>query len=163
MKRSTTSKVDEAELRERVVDLLTGGGAHATAEDSFARIPPAARGKKPRGSPHTPWELLEHLRIAQKDILDYAIEPAPRALEWPKDFWPPTPAPPDARAWSKSVKRFLADRDELVALVRDAKRDLTAPIPHAPDTNVLLQIFLAASHNSYHVGQLLLVARMLGA
>src|SRR6187397_2616090 len=117
MTRRSTAKMDDAEVRERVVDLLTGGGAHATAEDAFARVPSAARGKKPRGSPHTPWELLEHLRIAQRDILDYAIEPAPRTLEWPEDFWPPTPAPPDARAWSRSVKEFLADRAELVALV----------------------------------------------
>lgn len=148
-------------LRERVVDLVRGGGAHARPEEVLSRFPAWMRGAKPRGSPHTPWEILEHMRIAQRDILEYSLVPGFRSPKWPEGYWPRTSAPPDARAWGKSVRTFLTDRRALMRLAADRKRDLLAPIPHAPEASLLLELSLAASHNSYHLGQLVLLKRML--
>jgi hypothetical protein len=151
------------ELRERVIDLLRGGGAHALAEDALSTFPPALRGTKPAGSPHTAWELLEHMRIAQWDLLEYSRTPGFESPHWPSGYWPATSAPPDRRAWSRSVRALLADRQALIALVASRRRGLLAPLAHAPDTNLLLEVFLAASHNSYHLGQVILLRRMLEA
>lgn len=151
------------ELRERVIDLLRGGGAHADAEDVLSQFPAALRAKRVPGSPHTPWEILEHLRIAQRDLLEYSRVPGFESPPWPEGYWPETSAPPDERAWSRSVREFLADLQALIELARDKKRDLLAPLAHARDTNLLLQLFLVASHNSYHLGQLMLLQRTLEA
>jgi hypothetical protein len=151
------------ELRERVVDLLRGGGAHASVVETLESFPAALRGAKPRGSLHTAWELVEHMRIAQWDLLEYSTKTAFQSPEWPEGYWPSTPAPPDARSWSRSLRSFSADLEKLMRLARDRKRDLCAPLAHAPDTNLLLQLFLVASHNSYHLGQVMLLRRMLEA
>jgi hypothetical protein len=149
------------ELRERVVDLLRGGGAHASPEDVLRQFPEELRAKKVPGSPHTPWEILEHMHIAQWDLLEYSRVPGFESPQWPEGYWPETSAPPDARAWSRSMREFLADQRALIDLARDPKRDLLAPLAHARDTNLLLQLFLVASHNSYHLGQLMLLQRTL--
>jgi hypothetical protein len=151
------------ELRERVVELLSGGGAHATPSDVLKDFPPELRGEKPAGSPHTAWEILEHLRIAQHDLLEYALTPGFESPPWPEGYWPKSPRPPSAIAWTKSARAFLADVKKCIAITRDPKRDLLAPIAHAPDTNLLLQLFLVASHNSYHFGQIMLLRRTLEA
>jgi uncharacterized damage-inducible protein DinB len=151
------------ELREQVVDLLRGGGAHAAVVEALESFPAKLRGEKPRGSPHTAWEILEHMRIAQGDLLAYSTERGFESPEWPAGYWPSTPAPPDARAWSRSLESFVADLEKLVKLASDRKRDLLAPLAHAPDTNLLLELFLVASHNSYHLGQVMLLRRMLEA
>ena len=151
------------ELRERVVDLLRGGGAHASVVETLESFPSALRGAKPDGSPHTAWELLEHMRLAQWDLLEYSTTPSFESPEWPEGYWPSTPAPPSTRAWSQSLKSFAADLEKLVKLARDRKCDLLAPLAHAPDTNLLLELFLVASHNSSHLGQVMLLRRMLEA
>jgi hypothetical protein len=150
-------------FRELVVDLLTGGGAHTSYREALESFPSALRSRRPRGSPHTAWELLEHMRIAQHDLLEYSVVPGFESPPWPEGYWPKTAAPPDARAWSRSVRAFFADQRALIRLVRNRKRDLLAPLAHAPDTNLLLELFLVASHNSYHLGQLMLVRRTLEA
>ncbi len=148
-------------LRELVVDLLTGGGAHASLRDAVSSFPAALHDERVPGCPHTAWELLEHMRIAQHDLLEYSLVPGFESPPWPEGYWPKTPAPPNARAWAKSVRELFADQRKLIAIVRDRKRDLLAPLAHAPDTSLLLELFLVASHNSYHLGQLMLLRRTL--
>jgi hypothetical protein len=148
-------------LRKLVLDLLRGGGAHARAEEALTNFRPSLRGAKPRGSPHTPWEILEHMRIAHWDLLQYSRVPGFRSPKWPEGYWPATSAPPDSRAWARSARAFLADRRALMRLAADPRRDLLVPLRHAPEATLLLELFLAASHNSYHLGQLVLLLRMM--
>jgi hypothetical protein len=151
------------ELRERVIDLLDGGGAHATPAEILKDFPPKLRGLELEGAPHTAWEMLEHLRLAQRDLLEYSRTPLYQSPPWPEGYWPSSQRPPSARAWNESVRAFLADLKKCIALARDSKRDLLVPLAHAPDTNLLLQLFLVASHNSYHLGQIMLLRRTLEA
>ena len=140
--------------RDQLVRMLSEGGAHLPAQQVLSRFPVAARGSKPRGAPHTAWQLLEHMRLAQWDILRFGLDPAHESPTWPAGYWPATAAPPDAQAWNRSVRAFLADLKGLCAIARDRKRDLLAPLPHAPDATWLGGMYLVASHNSYHLGQL---------
>jgi hypothetical protein len=151
----------ERTMREQLVRLLAGGGAHAPAREILGRFPARLRGVRPRGSAHSAWQLLEHLRIAQEDLVRFALDPAHESPEWPAGFWPPTSAPPDARAWSRSTRAFLAGLAELESIARDPRRDLLAPIPHARPATLFGQLLLAAGHNSYHLGQLVFLERTL--
>jgi hypothetical protein len=148
-----------AEERRALVRMLEGGRAHAPLAKSLLAFPRELRGRKPRGSPHTPWELLEHLRIAQRDILDFSRDPEHPSPPFPEGFWPESATPPDARAWDRSVREFLKDLRALQAVAR-TRHDLAAPIP-GTITSWFAQICLAASHNSYHLGQLFLLHRTL--
>jgi len=147
-------------LRELLGHLLEWEAAHVGFDKAVAYCRPALRGKRPAGLPHSPWELLEHIRRAQRDILDFCTDPDYREKEWPKDFWPPAPAPPSDAAWDASIEAFRKDRERLAALARDG--DLTAPIPHGDGATLLVELVLAADHAAYHVGQLVLVRRALG-
>ncbi len=154
--------VDEA-LREHVLYLLRGGGAHAKFEDAIADFPPEFRGKKPRNAPHTAWQLLEHLRIAQWDILEFSVNPNYKEMEWPAAYWPATPAPQDEAAWDKSVRAFKADARSMLKVVEDPATDLFARIPWGSGQTVLREALLVADHNAYHLGQLVMLRRLLGA
>ena len=157
------AKKDDAALRKHVVELLTAGHAHATFEQAVEGLPAALRGKLAKGAEHTPWKLLEHLRIAQWDILDFSRNPKYKTMKWPDDYWPKEKAPADEKAWDRSVRAFKKDRREIVALVEDEKTDLFAKIPHGDGQTILREALLVADHNAYHVGQLVLVRRLLGA
>ncbi len=148
-------------LREHVLYLLGGGGAHVDFDHTVTGFPADLRGKRPRGAPHSAWELLEHMRIAQWDILEFARDASHVSPEWPAGYWPETPEPPNRLAWSKSVASFQADLKALENLVADAATDLLTPIPHGQGQTVLREALLAADHNSYHLGQLMLVRRLL--
>lgn len=150
-------------LREQLVTLLTGGNAHAGFEDAVKGFPPELRGKTPRGAEHSPWQLLEHLRIAQWDILEFSRDARHKSPRWPEEYWPATAKPPDEKAWDKSVRAFRRDLKAMCGLVTDPATDLCAPIPHGTGQSVLREALLAADHNAYHVGQLILVRRLLGA
>ena len=152
----------DAALREHVVNLLTGGHAHATFEDAVKDLPGELRGKTPKGAEHSPWELLEHLRIAQWDILEFSRDSHHKSPEFPKGYWPKTKAPEDEKAWDRSVRAFRKDLKEMCELVRDESTDLFAVIPHGDGQTVLREALLTADHNAYHIGQLVLVRRMLG-
>ncbi len=154
---------NDAELRKHLVELLTGGHAHATFEQAVKNLPVELRGKAPKGAEHSPWQLLEHLRLAQWDILDFSRNAKYQALKWPDDYWPKEKAPADEKAWDKSVRAFKRDLKEMCALVEDEKTDLFAKIPHGDGQTILREALLAADHNAYHVGQLVLVRKMLGA
>jgi hypothetical protein len=150
-------------LREHLVELLNGGSAHADFKKVIDGFPEELRGKTPKGAEHSPWELLEHLRIAQWDILDFSRNPDYEAPKWPDDYWPGTAAPPDEKAWDKSVHAFGKDLKAICALVSDAKTDLFAKIPHGDGQTVLREALLVADHNAYHLGQMVLLRRLLGA
>jgi hypothetical protein len=150
-------------LREHVVNLLKGGGAHVSFDDAVKDLPADLRGKRPKGADHSPWEILEHLRIALWDILEFSRDPKHVSPEFPSGYWPKTQAPPDANAWDKSVHAFRADAKALADLVADDSTDLLARLPHGDGQTVLREALVAADHNAYHLGELVLVRRLLGA
>jgi hypothetical protein len=150
-------------LREHLLYLLRGGGAHLKFDEAVADLPPALRGAKPPGVPHTPWRLLEHLRIAQWDILEFCRNPEHASPPFPDGYWPRGDAPPSADAWDRSVEGFRADLRAMQDLVADPATDLFAPLPHGQGQTVLREALLVADHLSYHLGQLVVVRRLLGA
>ncbi|HKN21833.1 MAG TPA: DinB family protein [Terracidiphilus sp.] len=158
-----TSADRDACLREHLVELLTGGHAHATFDAAVKNLPASLQGKRPKGAEHSPWEVLEHLRIAQWDILDFSRNPNYQHLPWPEGYWPSTPAPPDAKAWDKSVRAFRRDLKAMRDLVADPSTDLYARIAHGDGQTILREALLVADHNAYHLGELVLLRRLLGA
>lgn len=154
---------NETALRRHVVDLLTSKGAHADFEAAVNNLPANLRGQRPKGAEHSPWEILEHLRIAQWDILDFSVNPEYKQMEWPKEYWPKSPAPASDAEWNQSVRSFLEDRERLCALVANESTDLFAKIPHGNGQTILREALLTADHNAYHIGQLVLVRKLLNA
>ena len=152
---------DKDALRAHLVTLLDWRDAHLEFEAAIAGIPPVARGRTPSGASHSPWQLLEHIRLAQHDILDFCVNPTYKERSWPDDYWPSSPAPPSAEAWDETVARIRRDREALQQLVRDTP-DLLSPIPHGSGQTYLREVLLVADHTAYHVGQLVLVRRLLG-
>lgn len=148
-------------LRQHLINLLTKAEAHVDLRTTLNKFPPELRGRKPAGAPHTPWQLLEHMRIAQWDILEFSLNTKHTSPKWPENYWPKTDTPPDARSWDKSVNQFLADLDGLCDMVNDGKRDLFATIPNGDGQTYLREILLVADHNAYHLGQLVMVRRIL--
>ena len=149
-------------LREHILYLLGGGGAHLDFEAAIAELPTELRGAKPDGGQHTFWELLEHLRIAQWDILEFTRNPEHVSPKFPEGYWPDSAAPPDEEAWDRSLRSFDSDLRALQDLVADPKTDLFAPIPHGDGQTVLREALLVADHNAYHLGQIVLLRRLLG-
>jgi hypothetical protein len=154
---------NDAALREHLVNLLTQGQAHATFDDAVKGLAPELRGKVPNGAEHSPWQLLEHLRIAQWDILEFSRNSNHESPKWPEGYWPKEKAPTDDKAWDKSVRAFKHDLKQMVELVQDQKTDLFANIPHGDGQTILRETLLIADHNPYHIGQLVLVRRLLSA
>jgi hypothetical protein len=153
--------MDEQRLRLQVVELLRGGGAHATWDEALDGLRPAHRSAEPRRGLHTIWELLEHARIAQEDILRYALDPAWRSPKWPEGYWP-TVKEPTPRQWKASLAAFQRDLEGVVAMVLDPAVDLTAVIPHGKGGHTYLrEALLVADHNAYHAGQVVLARRLL--
>jgi hypothetical protein len=150
-------------VREHLVRLLAWSDAHVSFDDAVEGFPVPQAAVRPAGLPHSVWELLEHLRITQADILDFCVADTYREPRWPEDYWPASPAPPDDGAWAESVARFRADRGRLQALAADTSVNLLESVPHGSDQTYLRELILAADHASYHVGQLVLVRRALGA
>jgi len=150
-------------LRQHVIELLKGGHAHATFDDAIKGLPPALRGTKPANFPHSPWMLLEHLRIAQWDILEFSRNKGHESPKWPDGYWPKTEAPPSPSAWEKSVDQFKTDLKAMQDLVKDPKTDLFAKIPWGDGQTILREALLVADHNAYHIAQLVDVRRLLGA
>jgi DinB superfamily len=153
----------DAALRQHLLDLLRGGNAHAAFDAAVADFPAGLRGKKPEGAEYSAWQLLEHLRIAQWDILEFSRSAKHVSPKWPEGYWPKAEAPPTATAWNKSIRKFRADLKAMCNLVADKKRDLFAPIPHGDGQTLLREALLVADHNAYHIGQLVLLRRLLGA
>jgi hypothetical protein len=155
--------MSEESLRRHLVELLQGGHAHLDFESAIDGLPEALRGAKPAGLPHTPWRLVEHMRIAQWDILQFSVDPAHVSPEFPAGYWPDGDTPPDASAWDRAVDGFRGDLKTMIDLVSSPKTDLFARIPHGDGQTVLREALLVADHNAYHLGQLVTVRRLLGA
>lgn len=149
-------------LRKHLLDLLEGGEAHLDFDSALDGFPPDRAGEKPKGSPNSVWQLLEHMRIAQWDILEFSRNPKHDSPKWPDGYWPATPGPPDKAAWEASIRAFHADRKAMVKLIADPARDLFATIPHGTGQTLLREALLVADHNAYHLGQLVIVRRLLG-
>jgi uncharacterized damage-inducible protein DinB len=154
--------MDEKSLRDLLGRALSWGEAHVDWKKAVEGIPPKDRGKRPRGSPHSPWELLEHIRLATWDILEFSRNPKHVSPDWPAGYWPAKPAPANAAAWDKSVKALARALDEMRKLVNDPATDLLAPIPGGSGQTLLREVLLLVDHNAYHLGQLVLVRRLLG-
>jgi len=150
-------------IRDQLLELLKGGGAHLTFDDAVADLPKNLRGAKPPGQPHTPWRLVEHMRITQWDILQFSTNAKHVSPKWPEEYWPPDDAPPRATDWDKTIKQFRADNKAMRKLVADPKRDLLAPIPHGTGQTLFREAMLVADHTAYHLGQLVILRRILGA
>jgi hypothetical protein len=163
MKKNAAKKTNDQSLREHVVYLLDGGGAHAKFSDAVAGLPADLRGKKAGKLPHSAWMLLEHLRLAQWDILEFSRNPSHVSPEWPAGYWPKTAAPPNARAWNESLRQSERDLKAMQDLIANPKTDLFARIPWGDGQTILREALLMADHNAYHVAQLIDVRRLLGA
>ena len=153
----------DAALRQHLVDLLKGGAAHVHFLDALEGFPPNKRGTFAPGLPHTGWQLLEHSRIAQWDILEFSRNPKHVSPGFPEGYWPKTPNPPSEAEWNKSVQAFQRDLDEMVEVVNSPRTNLFAKIPHGDGQTILRQSLVLADHNSYHLGQMVDLRRALGA
>jgi uncharacterized damage-inducible protein DinB len=155
--------MNDHSLRQHLLDLLRGDSAHVQFDAAIADLPAKLRGVKPAGLEFTAWRLLEHMRIAQWDILEFSRNPKHVSPKFPAGYWPKGDAPPSAAAWEKSVAGFRSDLEAMQRLVEDAATDLFAPIPHGDGQTVLREAMLVADHNAYHLGQLVMLRRLLGA
>lgn len=153
----------DRELRDYLKRVLTWDEAHANWQAALEGVDTAQRGVRPPGSPHSLWELLEHARIAQWDIVQFCIDGKHKSPDWPSGYWPKNPAPPSEQAWENSVRDVARDTQEMAKLVEDSNRDLYGKIPHGSGQTLLRQALLLADHNAYHLGQFVLVRRLLGA
>lgn len=148
--------------RAELVAALAGKGAHVDFEGAVKDFPSGLRGVKPERAQHTGWQLVEHIRIAQADILDFCVNPEYKERQWPDDYWPRTPAPADESAWEQSIAGYRRDSKAMQNLVSDAAHDLHSRIPHGDGQTLFREALLVIDHNSYHVGQLVLLRQMLG-
>ena len=149
-------------LRDHLLELLGKGGAHVGFDAAVADVPVELRGARVPNVPHTAWRLVEHLRIAQADILAFSIDARHRSPPWPDGYWPTTDAPPDPAAWDRSVAAFQSDRSAMIALISRSDIDLLAPLPHGHGQTLAREAMLMADHAAYHIGQLILLRRALG-
>ena len=150
-------------LRAQLRTLLDWRDAHADFEAATRDIPPALRAKQPDGMPYSPWQLLEHMRLTQRDILEFCRNASYTEPSWPDDYWPAGEAPPTAGAWDESIAAFRRDREAMQRLAEDPAVDLFARIPHGTGQTYLRELLLVADHNAYHLGQLVATRRLLGA
>ena len=155
--------MNDAALREHVLYLLGGGGAHLDFDKAVAGLPVELCGAKAANIPHTPWRILEHMRICQWDILEFSTNPEHISPDFPNGYWPHNDVPPDDLAWDKSLSRFRDDLEAMRQLVRAESTDLFAKIPHGDGQTILREALLVADHNAYHLGQLVVVRQALGA
>ncbi len=153
--------VSDALLRDHLRRLLSWEDAHVDFDMVVDRWPAELQSVRPPGCAHSGWEIVEHIRIAQYDILDFCVNPGYQERAWPDDYWPPSPVPPSPEAWQESVRKYQEDREALRALVADPAIDLGARIPHGSGQTYLRELLLVADHTAYHVGQLVLVRQLL--
>lgn len=151
------------EIVKQLVELLRGGNAHATLERATENFPEHLRGTVPGHLPYSAWQLLEHLRITQRDILDFSSPPPDgyKSLEWPADYWPATPSPPTPGSWDDTLNAIHSDRDRFISLLTRRDVDLFARFSWGDGQNLLREALLIADHNSYHIGELIVLRRVL--
>jgi len=155
--------MNEKSVRRQLAESIGWHDAHLDWPEALGDFPARLRGVRPKGAAHSAWELLEHARLAQWDILEFSRNPQHVSPDFPSGYWPKTPAPANPAAWDRSVRAFLRDRRAMQKLVTSPKTDLSARIPHGSGQTILREALLAADHNSYHLGQVVLLRRLLGA
>ncbi len=153
---------DDTVLRAQLLALLDGQNAHINFDNAVADFPMTAINRHPPNVPYTPWHLLEHIRIAQWDILEFVRNPDHVSPEWPKGYWPAPDALASEEDWQATVAQIRADLDAVKALVADPATDLTAELPHAPGYTVLREALLVADHNAYHIGEFAILRQVMG-
>jgi uncharacterized damage-inducible protein DinB len=153
---------DDKAIRAQLVKLLDFNEAHVGFDRAVKGIPPTQRGKLPQGAEHTLWQLLEHLRIAQADILEFCRTAKYRHKKWPDDYWPKELGPRTAAAWTRAIAGYRRDRRALQRLTASPKIELLAAIPHGDGQTYLREVLLVADHNAYHIGQIVALRRLLG-
>ena len=154
---------DDSVLRKQLIELLRGGQAHATLDEAIDGIPFEQAGTRPEGSPHSPWELLVHLRIAQEDILKFSQSADHKSPPWPRGYWPSQTGPANQAEWDGCVRALHEDLAAFEAMIEDPEQDLFRPFPWGEGQTLLREALLIADHNAYHGGQLVLVRRLLRA
>lgn len=155
--------MDDLVLREQLVNLLRGGQAHATAKQALDGLKPELRNVRPVNGEHSIWEELEHLRLAQEDILRYTLDASWISPPFPEGYWPKATEVVTEEMWSASVAAFFADLEEVIQLAQNPDVDLTAEIPHGENGHTYLrEILLVADHNAYHLGQIVQMRKALG-
>ncbi len=154
--------MNEAALRKDLVELLQGGQAHLTVQEALKGLRPELRHLRPASGLHSVWEELEHMRIAQQDILRYTLDPSWSSPPWPDGYWPASSENLSAEAWQATVSGFLSDLEEVIKLAQDRELELTAEIPHGEGRTYLRQLLLVADHNAYHLGQIVQIRKALG-
>jgi uncharacterized damage-inducible protein DinB len=160
---TTASTASDAPLRAQLRRILGWQDAHVGFEKSVEGLAPKLRGVRVEKFPHSAWELLEHMRITQHDILDFCVNPKYEEMKWPDDYWPSSAEPPSPTAWDDAISAFREDRAALEALAEDQSIDLFAKIPHGDGQTYIREILVVADHNAYHLGQLVAVRQQLGA
>jgi hypothetical protein len=152
-------------LRKQLIALLQGGQAHATFDDAIKDLPADIRGTVPPNLPYSAWQLLEHLRIAQRDILNFSAPPTGgyHPMRWPQDYWPQSAEPPTTHAWDQAIAAIQSDLNHFIALIENPSADLYKPFRWGDGQNLLREALLIADHNAYHLGELILLRRLLGA
>ncbi|MFZ0313643.1 MAG: DinB family protein [Candidatus Korobacteraceae bacterium] len=153
----------DKQLREQLAKVMDWNEAHADLTAAVSDLPAELRGVVPEGLPYSAWQLLEHMRLALWDILEFSRDAKHKSPEWPEGYWPKKPAPPNEAAWEASVRSIRENLEAMRELISDPKKDLFAPIPHGSGQTFLRQALLIADHNAYHIGQLVLVRKALGA
>lgn len=153
------------ELRKQLIALLDGGQAHATFDEAVEKFPAELRGAVPEGLPYSAWQLLEHLRLSQKDILDFSAPPSGgyQHMRWPEDYWPKEATPASADAWDRSIVAIRSDLEKFKALILKPDADLYKPFRWGTGQNLLREALLIADHAAYHIGELVVLRRLLGA
>ncbi len=147
-------------LTEELLKLINGGGAHATLEDALADIPPTAIGERPYGLPYSIWQLAEHIRIAQWDMLEFSKDGSHQSPKWPDDYWPKEAAPADPEAWNQTLVQIGKDKEEFISLIQQG--DLFVKIPHGQGQTLLREALQVADHNAYHTAEIIVLRRLLG-
>jgi uncharacterized damage-inducible protein DinB len=154
--------MDDMPIRQLLARALAWEDAHVTFDKAVAGIPADLRGTQPAGLPYSAWQLVEHLRITQRDILDFCRDADYREMKWPDDYWPAEAVPPGEAAWQESIRRYRDDRGALQGLATDLSVDLDARIPHGTGQTCARELVLVVDHSAYHVGQIVLLRRLLG-
>jgi hypothetical protein len=153
----------EEQLRQQVIDLLEGGHAHMGFEAAVADFPKDSINHKPPNVPYSPWALLEHIRIAQEDILEFIVDPEYKAKSWPDDYWPEADRQALIEDWRATIEAIQRDRKELIRLASDPERSLVEPFEHAPDYNLLRELLTVADHNAYHLGEFAILRQVMAS
>ncbi len=161
--KKTSDATQDTQLREHLLYLLNGGGAHVGFDDAVRDLPAKQRGVRPEGASHSAWEILEHMRLAQHDILEFSRDASWESPPWPEGYWPSSAEPPNAKAWEDGIKHYHSDLKAMCAMVKDPSVNLYERIPHGDGQTVLREALLIADHNAYHLGELVIVRRLLGA